>query len=57
MFPLRFVAVCKAGHIEDFPWNAWAHSERGKDLNAVVGDGSAVIEATTFSGDVVLRKR
>ncbi len=32
MLPLRFVAVCRAGHIEDFPWNAWAHLERGEEL-------------------------
>lgn len=32
MRPLRFVAVCEAGHIEDFPWNAWAHSKRGEEL-------------------------
>ena len=26
MVPLRFVAVCSDGHIEDFPWIEWAHS-------------------------------
>ena len=34
MVPLRFVAVCPAGHIEDFPWSGWAHTTRGKDLQA-----------------------
>lgn len=33
MRPLRFVAVCEAGHIEDFPWNAWAHTENGDSLD------------------------
>lgn len=33
MRPLRFVAVCESGHIEDFPWNAWAHTEKGKPLD------------------------
>jgi len=33
MRPLRFVAVCPAGHIEDFPWNAWAHSKEGGELD------------------------
>ena len=37
MLPLRFVSVCPEGHIEDFPWNAWAHSERGQDLNPSAG--------------------
>ena len=32
MIPLRFVAVCPAGHIEDFPWVAWAHSGKGEEL-------------------------
>ena len=34
MVPLRFIAVCPAGHIEDFPWSGWAHTTRGKDLQA-----------------------
>lgn len=33
MLPLRFVAVCEAGHIEDFPWNAWAHLKKGEELD------------------------
>lgn len=33
MLPLRFVAVCEAGHISDFPWNAWAHSSFAKPLD------------------------
>lgn len=37
MLPLRFVAVCASGHIEDFPWNAWAHSSRGQALSAQSG--------------------
>lgn len=37
MLPLRFVAVCEAGHIEDFPWNAWAHAEKGKLLDRTAG--------------------
>src|SRR5690606_11756764 len=32
VLPLRFVAACPAGHIDDFPWHAWAHGEAGKDL-------------------------
>lgn len=27
--PSRFVACCPAGHIEDFQYTAWAHSEHG----------------------------
>jgi hypothetical protein len=32
MIPLRFVAVCPVGHIEDFPWAAWAHKSSGVDF-------------------------
>lgn len=35
--PLRFVSVCEAGHIEDFPWNSWAHSDRNSALNRKEG--------------------
>ena len=34
MYPLRFVAVCPQGHIEDFPWSAWAHTAHGQALRA-----------------------
>jgi hypothetical protein len=32
MLPIRFIAACEVGHIEDFPWNAWAHREQGAAL-------------------------
>lgn len=32
MLPVRFLAACPRGHIEDFPWHAWAHSSPGADL-------------------------
>src|SRR6185437_8919161 len=35
--PLRFVAVCEAGHIEDFPWNEWAHAHSGQDIQRGAG--------------------
>ena len=28
LIPSRFVAACKAGHIEDFPYWAWVHANR-----------------------------
>ncbi|MFC1578974.1 DrmB family protein [Pseudomonadota bacterium] len=30
LIPVRFVAVCEHGHIEDFPFFEWAHSSKGK---------------------------
>lgn len=37
MIPLRFVAVCEAGHIEDFPWNAWVHTDPKDGLSRESG--------------------
>lgn len=33
MVPLRFVVACENGHIDDFPWLAWAHSRPGQSLD------------------------
>ena len=47
-----------SGEIEsEFPMTVTSSSKRRRNISAVVGDGSAVIEATTFSGDVQIRKR
>ena len=27
LLPARLVIVCKQGHLDDFPWNRWAHSD------------------------------
>lgn len=27
VYPARLIVACKHGHIEDFPWEAWAHRE------------------------------
>jgi hypothetical protein len=32
VLPLRFVLACPEGHIEDFPWVEWAHTEKGTPL-------------------------
>ena len=46
-----------SGDVEsEFAMTVSSRGRRGQSIDAVVGDGSAVIEATTFSGDVVLRK-
>lgn len=29
---VRFITTCVAGHIDDFPWVEWAHTERGQKL-------------------------
>ncbi|HEX2878218.1 MAG TPA: DrmB family protein, partial [Polyangiaceae bacterium] len=39
--PVRFVATCKDGHLEEFPWNWFVHHEGeacdGKDLHLIEG--------------------
>ena len=47
-----------SGEIEsDFEMRVSSGGRHGQSISAVIGDGSAMIEATTFSGDVMLRKR
>lgn len=47
-----------SGDIEsDFEMRIVERGRRGRKLSAVIGDGSAVVEATTFSGDIRLRRR
>jgi DUF4097 and DUF4098 domain-containing protein YvlB len=47
-----------SGDIEsDFPLQVRSRDERGRKLEGVFGDGSAFIEASTFSGDIRLRER
>jgi len=33
LIPVRFVTVCPKGHIDDFPFDEWAHARHGKDPN------------------------
>jgi DUF4097 and DUF4098 domain-containing protein YvlB len=48
-----------SGEIEsDFTLKNAARDEDGRSLSAVAGDGSAIIEASTFSGDIrIVRRR
>jgi hypothetical protein len=33
MIPLRFIVACENGHIEDFPWIEWTHSNPDKSFH------------------------
>jgi DUF4097 and DUF4098 domain-containing protein YvlB len=47
-----------SGEIEsDFSMNLSSRERKGRSVEAVVGDGSAVIKASTFSGDIQLVRR
>ena len=35
MVPVRFVIACQSGHIDDFPWELWAHRKSGENLSDV----------------------
>jgi DUF4097 and DUF4098 domain-containing protein YvlB len=41
----------------ELPLKSVSRTHKGRNLEGVVGDGSAFIEATTFSGNVEIRKR
>lgn len=38
VIPLRFVAACSDGHIEDFPWVEWVHTPTGSEVRR--GEGA-----------------
>lgn len=44
VIPLRFLAVCSEGHVEDFPWSAWAHSR---------ADEGGLAKATSCGNEVL----
>ncbi len=46
LIPVRFVVACEAGHIADFPWDAWAH--RGVDC--AEGHPELYFTSTTLPG-------
>ena len=31
LYPARFIVMCERGHLDDFPWREWAHSESTKE--------------------------
>lgn len=35
LVPMRFVVACSNGHLDDFPWNTWAHSEDRTGCRAI----------------------
>ncbi|QDV55410.1 DUF1998 domain-containing protein [Rosistilla oblonga] len=35
MVPVRFITACPNGHIDDFPWELWAHRKSGENLSDV----------------------
>ncbi len=51
-------ATTFSGKIEsDFEMRVTERSRKGRKLTAVIGNGSAVVETTSFSGNVSLRRR
>ena len=39
LYPARFIVMCERGHLDDFPWREWAHSESKKEC----GDPRSVL--------------
>jgi hypothetical protein len=33
MIPVRFIVVCENGHVDEFPWEEWAHNRPGQPLD------------------------
>lgn len=36
MFQVPFVAICEAGHLQDFPWQEWVHRQVAPDCSGVL---------------------
>ncbi|MBN1922095.1 MAG: DUF1998 domain-containing protein [Anaerolineae bacterium] len=36
MFQLPFVAICEAGHLQDFPWREWVHHQAAPDCDGLL---------------------
>jgi hypothetical protein len=34
LVPVRFIAICEEGHIQDFPWRDWVHRTKGSQCTA-----------------------
>jgi len=47
LIPVRFIAICEEGHIEDFPFMEWVHRDRPHDsfcnLRLLPGRGSSAL--------------
>jgi len=35
LYPARFIVICENGHIDDFPWEEWAHSDAKKGPHGI----------------------
>ncbi|MEW8692906.1 MAG: DUF1998 domain-containing protein [Candidatus Thiodiazotropha endolucinida] len=40
---VRFITACEVGHIDDFPWVEWAHTDRGQKLKRGTGCSNPVL--------------
>lgn len=50
--PVRFVAVCEAGHLDDFPWKQWAGCNCPDETNLLFDDrGGADLSSIKISCD------
>lgn len=53
LIPVRFVAICPAGHIEDFPFQRWLHGDAAVDhshhLTLLAGRSSAGLSGIRIS--------
>ncbi|MFN0021072.1 MAG: DrmB family protein [Pirellulaceae bacterium] len=52
MVPVRFIIACEHGHIDDFPWVAWAHRKSGQSLSESLPCGNPKLRLNygRFSG-------
>lgn len=66
--PVRFIAVCQAGHMTDFPWKAWSkctcnneaglilNDSGGPDLSSITVKCTNCKQSNTLSGATVINR-
>jgi hypothetical protein len=57
IYPSRFAVVCEKGHIDEFPWNEWAHSKAEDDVECTRSNTKLKFRAKGISpglGDYVV---
>jgi len=65
VYPARLIVACRAGHIDDFPWEWWVHERQGnrcsgtaalklRSLGRTASLGDLLVHCTTCKANVTL---
>lgn len=54
LYPARLIVACRAGHIDDFPWEWWVHEAQGKTCTGKPALGLKTLGRTATLGDLLV---